>query len=71
MATTSDGTFVNDLPLHLSLTAWYADRDELVSWAVGTTSFNDVTYSTTAENITGLLPVGTAGVNHSASPPLF
>ncbi|KAF5320984.1 hypothetical protein D9619_001416 [Psilocybe cf. subviscida] len=39
-------------------------RDLLVSSAIGQTSFNSVTYSTTAENITGLLPVGSAGVNH-------
>ncbi|KAH9892874.1 hypothetical protein C8Q73DRAFT_76049 [Cubamyces lactineus] len=39
-------------------------RDELVSGAVGTTSYNGVTYSTTAQNVTGLLPVGSNGVNH-------
>ncbi|KZV73142.1 hypothetical protein PENSPDRAFT_733127 [Peniophora sp. CONT] len=39
-------------------------RDQLVENAIGTTSFGGITYSTTAENITGLLPVGTAGINH-------
>ncbi|KAI0356167.1 hypothetical protein OH77DRAFT_1401630 [Trametes cingulata] len=39
-------------------------RDALVASAMGTTNFNGVTYSTTAQNITGLLPVGSAGVNH-------
>ncbi|KAI0645387.1 hypothetical protein C8Q79DRAFT_690838 [Trametes meyenii] len=39
-------------------------RDALVSSALGITSFGGVTYSTTAENVTGLLPVGSAGVNH-------
>ncbi|PPQ65019.1 hypothetical protein CVT26_015728 [Gymnopilus dilepis] len=39
-------------------------RDQLVSSAVGTTSFDGVTYSTTAQNITGLLPVGSTGINH-------
>ncbi|KAI1785747.1 hypothetical protein LXA43DRAFT_899119 [Ganoderma leucocontextum] len=39
-------------------------RDLLVQNAVGTTSFDGVTYSTTAQNITGLMPVGSAGVNH-------
>ncbi|KAI0655968.1 hypothetical protein C8Q70DRAFT_406151 [Cubamyces menziesii] len=39
-------------------------RDELVAGAVGTTSYNGVTYSTTAQNVTGLLPVGSNGVNH-------
>ena len=38
--------------------------DELVAGAVGTTSYNGVTYSTTAQNVTGLLPVGSNGVNH-------
>ncbi|EKM54345.1 uncharacterized protein PHACADRAFT_162725 [Phanerochaete carnosa HHB-10118-sp] len=42
-------------------------RDELVSAAVGTTSFNDVTYSTTSETLTGVMPAGTAGVNHNIS----
>jgi len=32
--------------------------------ATGITSFGGVTYSTTAENITGLLAPGSAGVNH-------
>jgi len=39
-------------------------RDTLVSWALGTTSYGDVTYSTTAENVTGLLQAGTDGINH-------
>ncbi|EMD37477.1 hypothetical protein CERSUDRAFT_123424 [Gelatoporia subvermispora B] len=39
-------------------------RDTLASAAIGTTSFGGVTYSTTAENITGLMPAGSAGVNH-------
>ena len=39
-------------------------RDQLVSSAVGTKSFGGVTYSTTAQNITGLLPVGSDGINH-------
>ncbi|EPS99876.1 hypothetical protein FOMPIDRAFT_1016805 [Fomitopsis schrenkii] len=52
---------------HIVADGYDIGRDELVSWAVGTTSYEDVTYSTTAENITGLLPVGTAGVNHNIS----
>lgn len=39
-------------------------RDELVGNAIGTTSFDGVTYLTTAVNITGLLAPGSAGVNH-------
>ncbi|OCH93117.1 hypothetical protein OBBRIDRAFT_885759 [Obba rivulosa] len=39
-------------------------RDLLSSAAIGTTSFDGVTYSTTAENITGLMPAGSTGVNH-------
>lgn len=42
-----------------------ANRNELVATATaGQTSFGGVTYSTTAENITGLLAPGSAGVNH-------
>ncbi|KAH8119602.1 hypothetical protein DFH11DRAFT_1501170 [Phellopilus nigrolimitatus] len=41
-------------------------RDALVATATASqTTFNGVTYSSTTENITGLLPVGTAGVNHA------
>ncbi|KAJ4001930.1 hypothetical protein F5050DRAFT_1559717 [Lentinula boryana] len=39
-------------------------RDELSAAAIGTTSFGGVTYSTAAQNLTGLLPPGSAGVNH-------
>ncbi|KAJ7078931.1 hypothetical protein B0H15DRAFT_859808 [Mycena belliarum] len=39
-------------------------RDLLVANAVGSTSFNGVSYSTTAQNLTGLLPAGSNGVNH-------
>lgn len=42
-------------------------RDRLVQNAVGQTSFNDVSYSTVARNITGLLAPGTNGVNHNIS----
>ncbi|KZT11086.1 uncharacterized protein LAESUDRAFT_755704 [Laetiporus sulphureus 93-53] len=41
-----------------------AGRDALVAGAIGTTSYGGVTYSTVAENITGLMPAGTTGVNH-------
>lgn len=39
-------------------------RDSLVSAAIGTTSYDDVTYYTVAQNITGLMPAGSNGVNH-------
>ena len=39
-------------------------RDLLVQKAVGTTCFDGVTYSTTAQNITGLMLPGSVGVNH-------
>ncbi|KAF9047281.1 hypothetical protein BJ165DRAFT_1581261 [Panaeolus papilionaceus] len=39
-------------------------RNLLVSSAVGATVFNDVNYMTVAQNISGLLPVGSAGINH-------
>jgi len=42
-------------------------RDELVSGAVGQTSYSGVSYSTTAQNITGLLAAGSTGVNHGIS----
>ncbi|RPD63917.1 hypothetical protein L227DRAFT_496615 [Lentinus tigrinus ALCF2SS1-6] len=39
-------------------------RNDLVSAALGTTSFDGVTYVTTAQNITGLMAAGAEGVNH-------
>ncbi len=39
-------------------------RDLLVQNAVGKTCFDGVTYSTTAQNITGLMLPGSEGVNH-------
>jgi len=43
-------------------------RDELVSAAVGDTSYGgSISYSTTVENISGLLAPGSAGVNHGIS----
>ncbi|KAK7035260.1 hypothetical protein VNI00_012027 [Paramarasmius palmivorus] len=39
-------------------------RNQLVQHALGTTKFNGVTYSTQAENVTGLLPAGAQGINH-------
>ncbi|KAL5524115.1 hypothetical protein ACEPAG_8288 [Sanghuangporus baumii] len=40
-------------------------RDALVSTATSNqTSFDGVTYSSTSEDLTGLLPTGTTGVNH-------
>ncbi|KAI9067145.1 hypothetical protein FKP32DRAFT_1564390 [Trametes sanguinea] len=39
-------------------------RDQLVAGAIGEISYNGVTYNTEAKNVTGLLPVGTAGINH-------
>ncbi|KAJ7852984.1 hypothetical protein B0H13DRAFT_2206804 [Mycena leptocephala] len=41
-----------------------AGRDKLVSSAIGLTYHEDTTYSTTAHNLTGLLPAGSTGVNH-------
>jgi len=42
-------------------------RDSLVSGAVGTTSFNGVTYSTTSATLTDVMPSGSVGVNHGIS----
>ncbi|KAJ4495277.1 hypothetical protein C8R41DRAFT_902408 [Lentinula lateritia] len=39
-------------------------RDELSAAAIGTTSFDGVTYSTTGMNLTGLLAPGSTSVNH-------
>ncbi|KAI0949471.1 hypothetical protein AcW1_009076 [Taiwanofungus camphoratus] len=42
-------------------------RNLLVQAAIGTTSFGGVQYTTTAQNISGLLPAGSEGVNHGMS----
>lgn len=39
-------------------------RNNLVDSAIGTTSYGDYTYSTVAQNITGLMAAGSDGVNH-------
>ncbi|TFY65738.1 hypothetical protein EVG20_g5357 [Dentipellis fragilis] len=39
-------------------------RNALVSAAIGSTNFGGVSYSTTAQNITGLITAGSTGVNH-------
>ncbi|KAI6033054.1 hypothetical protein F5J12DRAFT_798461 [Pisolithus orientalis] len=51
---------------HLLVTAIQKvdSSNNLVAAAVGITSFNGVTYITTAKNITGLLPPGSEGINH-------
>lgn len=38
--------------------------NKLVASAIGQTSYGDVVYITTAQNITGLLAPGAVGVNH-------
>ncbi|KAJ3564329.1 hypothetical protein NP233_g8366 [Leucocoprinus birnbaumii] len=42
-------------------------RDNFVANATGTRSFGGVTYSTVSETLTGLLPTGSAGINHGIS----
>lgn len=39
-------------------------RDLLAQWAVGTKSFDDLTYNTVVEIVEGLLPAGSEGINH-------
>ncbi|KAJ7054710.1 hypothetical protein C8F01DRAFT_483096 [Mycena amicta] len=41
-----------------------AGRDLLVSAALGIVTHNGITYSTTGQNLTDLLPAGAEGVNH-------
>ncbi|KAL0956062.1 hypothetical protein HGRIS_002231 [Hohenbuehelia grisea] len=45
-------------------------RDLLVASAVGRTSFKGVNYDTVAQNLTGLLAPGAAGINHGKDPSL-
>jgi len=42
-------------------------RDLLVAGAIGQKSFNGTTYVTTAQNLTGIMPAGSIGVNHNIS----
>jgi len=48
----------------------FPDRsDELVSTATSrTVSYGGISYKTTSQNVTGLLPAGSTGVNHGANP---
>ena len=45
--------------------------DALVSAALGTTSFDGITYSTTAETLQGVMVDGSTGVNHGEFVVLF
>ncbi|KAL1743056.1 hypothetical protein HDZ31DRAFT_83691 [Schizophyllum fasciatum] len=55
-----------DLAHHhtISTDGYNVGRDKLVSAAVGETDYDGVSYSTKAENVTGLLPTGADGINH-------
>jgi hypothetical protein len=67
------GMTLGGMLLHHSDLPWrgsshtHVIRDELVNSAQGTTSFNGVTYTTTVEDITGLLLPGSDGINHGVS----
>ena len=50
--------------LHRIIANLKARRDALVQGALGTKNFGGVTYSTTAETLTGVMVSGTTGVNH-------
>lgn len=63
MGTTSEGNCQTYSPLGTCLKKHF-DRDALVKAATGTTSHNGVTYSTTAQTLTGVMPAGSNGVNH-------
>ncbi|KAF7793794.1 hypothetical protein EIP86_004915 [Pleurotus ostreatoroseus] len=41
-------------------------RDALVQAAAGRSSYDGVTYSTTAQTLAGVMPSGSTGVNHGA-----
>ena len=68
MVTTRDGgQAFSPVFSHWPLISSYPYRDSLVQAALGTQSFNGVTYSTTAETLKGVMVVGTEGVNHGTS----
>ncbi|KAI0758323.1 hypothetical protein BC629DRAFT_1552017 [Irpex lacteus] len=48
----------------ISPNGYNVGRDSVVKAATGTTSHNGVTYSTTAQTLTGVMPAGSNGVNH-------
>ena len=52
-----------------TLRADFFASDALVQAALGTTSFDGVTYSTTAETLSGVMVDGTTGVNHGTPIP--
>ncbi len=69
--TTSDGTFPSTILLLHIVSPSDVDslsfRDELVAEAMGTKSHKGVIYNTVAQNITGVMPTGSDGVNHGRS----
>jgi hypothetical protein len=46
-------------------------RDSLVQGALAVTTYQGVKYQTVAQDITGLLPPGSNGVNHGMAPPIY
>lgn len=62
MGMTKDGAFRD--ASWFSVTNSIPSSDKLVAAAVGTKSHGGVTYSTTSQTLTGLMPAGSAGVNH-------
>lgn len=66
-ATTLDGKQAP--PLLLSHQAHGISSQQLVAAAVGVTAFDGVTYTTVAQNITGLIEAGSTGVNHGTHYP--
>jgi hypothetical protein len=63
---TPDGYDIGECPpgksFHRAMCPYYnLGRNNLVSMAVGTTSFGGTTYNTVAQNITGLMASGSAG----------
>jgi len=49
---------------NISPNGYDVGRDEFVAGALAVTRYEGVNYQTVAQNITGLLPPGSAGVNH-------
>ena len=63
MAITSDGKVISS-SLVAFLTLYSHFSDALVRAATGVTHHNGISYTTTAETLAGVMPVGSNGVNH-------
>ena len=62
---------LNTPPMYFNDGSLLLCRDALVMVAEGTTTFDGISYSTIVEQLTGVMPSGSNGVNHGGTRVLL